>query len=251
MINNKHLTAILAFVLVAGMATPAFGQASTAGTPTPGVGAEARITQTAGSTCIVLDFEGVGDFVPAGTIGDITFSAEGVGLVDSDAGGSGNIANEPSPETVLFSPPGSSGIITATLANPVNEISWNYAAPFEPGEIRVFGAGNVLLATIPLPAVAPVNSGDPTGMNFGTWTAGSHTEVGNVITSVEYEGVPNLITWDDLDYCVQNVGGSSMSIDTSALLIAGATANALWIIPTLAGIAGTGFYLVKFRMNKE
>jgi hypothetical protein len=43
-----------------------------------------------------------------------------------------------------------------------------------------------------------------------------------------------------------------LSIDSSALLLAGIQSSAIWmIIPTLAGIAGAGFYLVKFRTNKE
>ncbi len=47
------------------------------------------------------------------------------------------------------------------------------------------------------------------------------------------------------------VGGEFLPIDTTALMLAGLQSSAIWMLPVLAGIAGTGFYLVKFRMNKE
>ncbi|HUU48111.1 MAG TPA: myxococcus cysteine-rich repeat containing protein [Nitrosopumilaceae archaeon] len=48
-----------------------------------------------------------------------------------------------------------------------------------------------------------------------------------------------------------SVAGELESIDSSALVIAGLTGSAAWMIPTVAGIAGAGLYLVKFRSNKE
>jgi len=47
------------------------------------------------------------------------------------------------------------------------------------------------------------------------------------------------------------VGGELLPIDTTALMLAGLQSSAIWMLPVLAGIAGTGFYLVKFRTNKE
>ena len=47
------------------------------------------------------------------------------------------------------------------------------------------------------------------------------------------------------------VGGEHLPIDSTALLLAGLQTSAIWMLPVLAGIAGTGFYLVKFRTNKE
>ena len=52
-----------------------------------------------------MTFEGFGD---QQEIGDfyisnvIRFSSDALALIDSDAGGSGNIGGEPSPNTVLF-----------------------------------------------------------------------------------------------------------------------------------------------------
>ena len=246
--SYRLLLTSLTLVLVVGIATPAFAQLSSGGTPTPGPGATASIAETATAVCVVLDFEGVGDNVPVGTIGDVSFSANGLGLVDSDAGGTGNFANEPSPDTIMYDPVGN--VITATLANPVNEISWNYATN-SPGEIRVFGAGNVLLSTIPLPAIPQVDPGDPTGSAFGTWDSGIHTEVGNVITSVEYDGGANVMAWDDLDYCEFTVGGSTMSIDTTALILAGAQTNAVWLMSALAVIGSVAFGALYITSKKN
>jgi len=47
------------------------------------------------------------------------------------------------------------------------------------------------------------------------------------------------------------VGGELLPIDSTALLLAGLQTSAIWMLPALAGIAGTGFYLIKFRTNKE
>jgi len=46
------------------------------------------------------------------------------------------------------------------------------------------------------------------------------------------------------------VGGEFLSIDTTALFLGGIQSSAVWILPTVAGLAGAGYYLVKFR-NKE
>jgi len=249
---QRLLAATLAIVLVMGISTPAFGEtiSSGSGSPTPGTGAVATTSQTSSSTCVVIDFEGVGDLVPIGTIGDVTFSANGVGLVDLDAGGTGNFANEPSPDTIMFVAAGGANVITATLANPVQEISWNYVS-INPGEIRVFGAGNVLLATIALPPIPQVNPGDPTGGAFGTWDSGIHTEVGNVITSVEYDALADQIGWDDLDYCVKFVGGELLPINTTALILAGAQTNAVWIMSALAVIGSVAFGALYLKTRRN
>ena len=47
------------------------------------------------------------------------------------------------------------------------------------------------------------------------------------------------------------VAGELLSINSSALLIGGLTSISMWMIPAVAGIAGTGLFLVKYRANKE
>jgi len=56
----------------------------------------------------------------------------------------------------------------------------------------------------------------------------------------------------DLDFLrCQTVGGELLPIDSTALVLAGLQSSAVWMIPTLAGLAGAGFYLIKFRTTKE
>jgi len=49
----------------------------------------------------------------------------------------------------------------------------------------------------------------------------------------------------------QVVAGELLSVDSSALMIAGLTSMSLWMIPTVLGLAGAGIYLVKFRANRD
>ena len=48
-----------------------------------------------------------------------------------------------------------------------------------------------------------------------------------------------------------SVAGELLSIDNSALVIAGLTSMSVWMIPTVLGLAGAGIYLVKFRANRD
>jgi len=148
---SKLLVGTIALVLVAGMVTPAFAQFGTgSGTPGPSGTTSVTTTQQANLLCSLVDFEGVGDLNPVGTIGDATFSANTIGFVDSDAGGTcSGCANEPSPDTVAVDLSGPSIIVT--LANPAVQVSFFYAA-FQAGSVDFLDGGGGVLATIPLPA---------------------------------------------------------------------------------------------------
>ena len=61
-----------------------------------------------------------------------------------------------------------------------------------------------------------------------------------VANDIAYQNALNLV-----------VGGELLPIDSTALLLAGLQTSAIWMIPTLAGLAGAGFYIIKFRTNKE
>ena len=47
------------------------------------------------------------------------------------------------------------------------------------------------------------------------------------------------------------VAGELLSLDSSALVIGGLASSAVWMIPAVTGIVGTGIYLVKFRVNRN
>lgn len=66
--------------------------------------AVALISTPALADVITLDFEGVGNMMPVGDFyaPDYIFSPDTLAVVDLDAGGDGNFANEPSPDTTMF-----------------------------------------------------------------------------------------------------------------------------------------------------
>ena len=66
-------------------------------------------------------------------------------------------------------------------------------------------------------------------------------------------GFSILATGEECSNCVPGtpVAGELLSLDSSVLVIAGLTGGAVWMIPTVAGIAATGIYLVKFRVNRD
>ena len=47
----------------------------------------------------------------------------------------------------------------------------------------------------------------------------------------------------------QPVAGELLPLDSSALMIAGLTSMSVWMVPVVAGLAGVGVYLVKFRKH--
>jgi len=51
--------------------------------------------------------------------------------------------------------------------------------------------------------------------------------------------------------CKVPVSGKLLSLDSSALVIGGLASSAVWMVPAVAGIAGAGIYLVKFRAGRD
>jgi hypothetical protein len=49
----------------------------------------------------------------------------------------------------------------------------------------------------------------------------------------------------------QQVAGELLPLDSTALLIGGLSSMSVWMIPAVAGIAGAGIYLVKFRAHRD
>lgn len=64
----------------------------------------ALLSTPASAAVTVLTFEGIGNLNPVGGFyaPNYFFSPATLALVDIDAGGSGNFANEPSPNTIMF-----------------------------------------------------------------------------------------------------------------------------------------------------
>jgi hypothetical protein len=164
------------------------------------------------SSALVLTFEGAGDgatlnnFYNGGTdsLGNsgtnfgVAFGSDALTIIDQDAGGRGNIANEPSPSTVLFFTTGSAIL--------------NYAAGFDTGLSFFYSSGTAanvniydglngtgsLLATLSLMAQNTANNcvGDPIG-DFCNWTA-IGTSFSGTAKSVDFGGTVNFVGYDNV-----------------------------------------------------
>lgn len=127
---------------------------------------------------IILDFEGLGNSDPingfynggtsgggySGTNYGVEFSSNALGLIDGDAGGSGNFANEPSPSTIMFFSAGSPYMNVASGFTTGFSFYYTSNSSFS---VNVYdglnGTGN-LLATANFPANHNLNcTGDPGG----------------------------------------------------------------------------------------
>lgn len=134
-----------------------------------------------------LDFEGAADLAQllgfygggtdsagnSGTDFGITFSSDAVAAIDEDAGGSGNIANEPSASTVLVFEGVSGPAVLNYEAGFTDAVSFFYSSSFD-APVMVYDGLNAtgnLLGTINLSRQFNDNcSGDPNG-SFCNWTA--------------------------------------------------------------------------------
>lgn len=187
---------------------------------------------------VVLTFEGATDLASvnnfynggvdsagaSGTNYGINFSETSLALVDSDAGGSGNFANEPSPSTILFFLSG--GAATMNVAAGFDTgFSFFYSAN-EAGFVNVYdglnGSGNIL-ATLSLAPNISGCVGDPSG-SFCSWTAMGVAFAGTA-RSVDFGGAADLIGFDDITLGASVPGGTVPEPGTLGLL----------------GLAGLGF----------
>ncbi len=167
----------------------------------------------ANAAVVVLTFEGVGntasinDFYNGGTDSagnsgtnyGINFTSQSLGLIDADAGGTGNFANEPSASTIVFFLSG--GAATMNVAAGFDTgFSFFYSA-FQDASVTVYsglnGTGSVL-ATLSL--LTNFNNGgcvgDPNGQACH-WDAVGVSFAG-IAHSVDFGGVANNAGFDNI-----------------------------------------------------
>ena len=177
--------------------------------------------QNANRDLVVLNFEGLGNedgiaqYYNGGlsTLGNgpgpnygIYFGGTTLSIIDADAGGSGNIANEPSPSTVMFFLTGGFATMNVT-AGFITGFSFYYSSV---GAVTVFvydgldGTGN-LLATQSFPANYNLGcTGDPNG-EFCNWDAAGIGFAGTA-KSVTFQGAINQCAFDDVTFGSVNPG---------------------------------------------
>lgn len=177
------------------------------------IAASAGIAQ---AEIVTLTFEGLGDntdvlnYYNGGLAGDGTGPGPNFGVqflegarsvVDFDAGGSGNIANEPSGQTALFFFSVNSAIMNVPNGFVDGFGTW-YSAITETGFIEIYSdvnAGGNLLATIDLQALGSMpNGGDPTG-DYNRWSQVGVAFAGTA-RSVRISGTANTIAFDNITF---------------------------------------------------
>ncbi len=182
----------------------------------------------------VLTFEGLQDLEPVlnfynGGLGGngsgpgpdygITFSATSLALIDADAGGSGNIGGEPSPDTVLFFLSGTA--ILNVTAGFTDGFSFYYSAINQPGVVNVYdgpdATGN-LLASINLPVTPTNGAPDPTGSFSPLLPIG--VSFSGTALSVDFGGAANQIVFDDITFGSETPGGGNSAIPEPSGVIA-------------------------------
>jgi hypothetical protein len=183
----------------------------------------------ASAAVIVLDFEGIPNQTPVGDYYNggagpnlgIEFSDATLALVDADAGGGGNFANEPSPNTIMFFLDANNAIL-------------NYAAGFDTGfsffytsstaaTVTVYdnvnATGNVL-GTLDLVAQFTSNCvGDPTGTFCNFSPIG--VSFAGIAKSIDFGGTANQTGFDEITFGSARPGDVTPIPEPATLLTVG------------------------------
>lgn len=125
-----------------------------------------------------LTFEGLSHNTPVGSYSGVTFGSLWRSIIDSDAGGGGNFANEPSPSTTALA----FGIVQVntriTFPYTIGSGSFYYALNNTPGSVTVhffnsagteIGTGNLNVCGAAAPGCGAACLGDPGGI-YCSWT---------------------------------------------------------------------------------
>jgi len=170
-------------------------------------------TATLSAQVTTLTFEGLQDLEPIenfynnglGGFGSgpglnfgVSFSSDAWALIDSDAGGNGNIGGEPSPSTAMVFLSS-----TAVMNYPTGfttGFSFYYSSINNPASVSIYDGINKtgnLLATIPLAATSS-DGGDPTGTFSPFFPVG--VSFSGTARSVDFGGTANQVVYDNITF---------------------------------------------------
>lgn len=170
------------------------------------------LSSVASANVITLDFEGIGDqvaileFYNGGTDGagnsgtnyGVSFGQNTLGIIDADAGGSGNFGREPTPDTIMFFLTGSA-VLNYAPGFTTGFSFWYTTVNFG-GTVSVYdevdAQGN-LLGTITIDALG-AGPGDPNGA-FSNWKIGSLAFAGTA-KSIDFGGTVNQVGYDNVTF---------------------------------------------------
>jgi len=168
------------------------------------------------STCNLIDFEGIGNNTQIGLISgspNVTFGSSWLGIIDADAGGGGNFANEPSPSTTAYFLDIENHNIDFDSGVQFVEVYYSASVSSVPVTLTAFdgpnGTGEVVDTAVGSAIGASYDgaicSGDPEGQ-FCAWYSIDLTAATNNISSITLQGaVANLIGFDNMRFCTTPV----------------------------------------------
>ena len=167
------------------------------------------LASPASAAITTLTFEGVGDQNAVGAFygPDYVFSPATLALVDADAGGSGNFANEPSGDTIMFFLDANNAILDVVNGFDTGFSFWYTSSTA--ASVTVYdglgGTGNIL-GTLNLLAQFNDNCvGDPTG-GFCNWSAIGVGFAGTAY-SIDFGGTANQTGFDNITFGSVTPGG--------------------------------------------
>jgi hypothetical protein len=152
-----------------------------------------------GMVCTTITFEGVGNESPIPVFDGIS-SPGWLGIIDQDAGGTGNFAFEPSPQTIAFWLGGAPGSRDILFDKPVAKVEFFYAS-FVTVQLDAFDEmGTIVKTSTGFANFDQGPGGDPTG-TFNKWDPLQVEATGNKITKVRVSGNVNQTGIDNLKVC--------------------------------------------------
>lgn len=169
------------------------------------------------ASVVVLNFEGIANSTAvgnyynggAGTNYGVQFSPATLAIIDQDAGGTGNFANEPSANTVMFFLSATNSILNVAAGFDTG-FSFFYSSQ-QAASVRVFSGLNAtgtLLGSLNLGAQYNQNcSGDPTGQ-YCNWTAVG-VNFNGIAQSIDFGGTANRVAFDDITFGSSEAGGGT------------------------------------------
>ena len=182
---------------------------------------------TVSAAVVTLDFEGIPNSSPVGTYyaaGGYVFSPATLALVDADAGGSGNFANEPSPNTIMFFLDSNSALLDVAAGFDTGFSFYYTSSTSAPVNVwSGLGGTGTLLATLNLSAQYNAGcTGDPSG-DFCNFSPIGVTFVGTA-HSIDFGGTAGFTGYDNITFGSStpgNPGGTVPEPATWALMITG------------------------------
>lgn len=183
---------------------PTISNASAAESVSTAQGVDAQSSMSTGSfirstedgqQCITVTFEGLSNLGAVPAIEGIN-SPGWLSLIDEDAGGSGNFANEPTPQTIMFWLGNNPSIV---LDEPATKVEFYYSTAVRLF-VTAYDENNTVISTISRPANYLGGPGDPTG-DYSIWAPLSIQVPGKRIKRLTVIGGPNYTGFDNLKIC--------------------------------------------------